>query len=176
MNTVWRDIAGYEGLYEVSNEGQVRRLIRLVQSAHDRGERRVAGLLKPQRNSKGRLRVNLCKEGIAKWHQVHRLVLIAFTGPPPFEGAECRHMDGNPERNCIGNLEWGTHTQNMQDKTAHGTQLIGNRQPNTKLDEHCVRAIRISGLSTRELAKLYGVSQVAIHLIKARKTWKHVED
>ena len=172
----WRDVPGYQGLYEVSSEGRVRSLIQLIPSAHASGERRIKKILNPQINKQGRLRVSLCKQGEPTWHQVHRLVLLTFDGAPPFEGAECRHRDNDPTNNHASNLHWGTHTDNMQDKTTHGTQLIGEKQPNARLNDEAVRSIRKSELSTRQLAKLYGVSQVAIHFVKSRKTWKHVED
>ena len=169
----WKDISGYVGFYQVSNEGRVRSLIRLLPSAIEQGIRREKQVLAQSRNKQGRLQVNLCREGFLKRFQVHRLVLEAFKGPAP-EGTECRHLDGDHTNNHEQNLEWGTHTENMNDKTGHGTQLIGEKHPRAKLTEDDVREIRATNATTRALAEVYGVSQVSIHFIRSRKTWKHV--
>lgn len=170
---IWKDVPEYEGLYQVSNEGRVRSLVRLTTEATARGVRKEKCVLRFGSNKQGRLQVVLCKEGVTKRVQVHRLVLEAFVGACP-EGHECRHGDGDHTNNFLYNLSWGTHTENMRDKTEHGTQLIGARAPNATLDEGAVRAIRASRETTRELAKKYGVSQCAISFIKTHKTWKHV--
>ncbi len=171
----WKDIPGYVGFYQVSNEGRVRSLIRLLPSAIEQGIRREKLILAFGKNKQGRLQVTLCKEGFTKRFQVHRLVLETFTGPAP-EGTECRHLDGDHTNNHEGNLVWGTHTENMQDKTAHGTQLFGERNPagRAKLTENDVKEIRASSATERALAAQYGVSQVSIHFIRTRKTWKHI--
>ena len=170
---LWRDVAGYEGLYQVSDDGRVRSLQRLMPSAVAAGVRRPKLLLKYGRNNQGRLQVTLCKEGVTKRFLVHRLVLAAFAGPCP-DGLEGLHWDGNHLNNKISNLHWGTHAENMQDMTRHGTSKQGEKSATARLKDQDVRDIRASNETQRALAARYGVSQVAIHAIRARKTWKHI--
>jgi len=169
----FRDIPGYEGFYQVSDEGNVISLVRLTPDAIARGVRKAKQSLAFGKNKQGRLQVTLCKHGFTKRFQVHCLVLLAFVGPCP-EGMECRHGDGNHTNNFLYNLEWATHTSNMRDKQGHGTNTEGEKHPSVKLTEDDVRAIRSSNWKGRDLAAHYGVSQVCIVFIKNRKTWKHV--
>jgi len=114
----WRPVVGYEGLYEVSDAGDVRSLSRAVPNRY--GTRRVQGrVLTASVGQRGRLSVNL-SDGRAEMRLVHHLVLEAFVGPRP-EGMECCHGDGNPGNNRLENLRWDTHTSNMLDMKAHGT-------------------------------------------------------
>ncbi|MGW7657847.1 NUMOD4 motif-containing HNH endonuclease [Streptomyces tendae] len=106
----WAHIAGYEGLYEVSTFGNVRSWSRTKRGA----------LLKPRSNKQGYLSVALTRAGSVKHRKIHQLVLEAFVGPRP-EGTVCRHLDGNPVRNVVGNLAWGTQSENMADAIRHGT-------------------------------------------------------
>lgn len=98
----WKDIEGYEGLYEISSLGRVRSL----NYNHNPGEIRV---LKPH---DGRyLRIELHKNGIRKWFSIHRLVAMAFL--PNTENYPCvNHKDENPHNNCLDNLEWCTISYN----------------------------------------------------------------
>lgn len=170
----WADVPGYEGLYQVSSFGAVARLQWVLPRLHEEGLRKRQRELTPIPRGRGqRLSVVLSKDGCAKWFQVHRLVLLAFVGPCP-EGMECRHLDGNPANNHIGNLTWGTQRENMGDMQFHRTQAYGLRNKRAKLTEQDVREIRAAQGTERTLAQRYGVSQVAIHFIRARKTWKRV--
>jgi HNH endonuclease/NUMOD4 motif len=170
----FRDIPGYEGFYQISDEGNVISLVRLTPDAIARGVRKAKQSLAFGKNRQGRLQVTLCKEGFTKRFQVHTLVLLTFVGPCP-EGMECRHLDGNHLNNRLGNLEWATHEVNMRDKQRHGTEVRGEDHFKAKLTEVDVRQIRASTATERELAFTYAVSQVAIHYIRTRKTWKHVQ-
>lgn len=122
----WVRVDGFER-YEVSDQGRVRSWI-------------------PWRNtplprliyigSKGRKehRMVILRDGGGKRTQrlVHRLVLAAFVGPCP-EGMEVRHVDGNPRNNHVGNLAYGTHSENERDKVRHGTH-------NNASKTHCPRS------------------------------------
>lgn len=159
----FRDIPGYEGFYQISDLGNVISLVRLLPAAVAAGRRTAKQSIMPGRNKQGRLQVTLCKRGFTKRFQVHRLVLLAFVGPCP-EGMECRHLDGNHLNNRLDNLEWATHA----------TSAKGGKSFKAKLTEDDVREIRAAQATERELAAKYGVSQVAVHFIRTRKTWKHV--
>lgn len=170
---LWRDIPEYEGFYQVSDDGRVRRLWQVLPSVFASGVRKHRNYLKPGRNNQGRLQVALSKNGEVTRFQVHRLVLLAFTGPCP-DGMESCHNDGDHTNNRIINLRWDTRYGNRADAIRHGTQPRGETSAKAKLTEQDVRDIRASSESERAMARKYGVSQVAVHYIRTRRTWKHV--
>jgi hypothetical protein len=109
MQETWRDVQGYEGLYMVSNLGNVKALPRF----HNNNG---CGYMQKERimlqGKRGRYpRVTLRKDGIAKDMSVHRLVAMAFI-PNPEKKPCVNHIDNNPENNCVDNLEWCTHREN----------------------------------------------------------------
>ena len=122
----WLPIAGYEGLYEVSDQGRVRSLRRVIYHSHT-GRQTIPGrILKPWLSAFGYEIVSLWRadEG---WKQgVHILVVTAFYGP---RGADMvvRHLDGNPTNNQVTNLRWGTQSENIQDCVRQGNHHYAKR-------------------------------------------------
>lgn len=110
----WRPVVGWEGLYEVSSEGQVRSL--------PRKGRREARMLTPVTGKRGYLVVTLSREGRCRPHPIHRIVAEAFLGPRP-DGMEVCHSDGSRLNNSVGNLRYGTSSQNKLDAVTHGTHV-----------------------------------------------------
>lgn len=117
----WKPVPEWEGLYEVSDQGRVRSLDRMVGSHHG-GRRLVRGrILKPQPAGKyGHLKVAPCKDGKEHPVQIHQLVMRAFVGACP-EGQEVRHLDSAPWNNTLANLAYGTRVENAQDRVQNGT-------------------------------------------------------
>ena len=97
----WRSIAGYEGLYEVSDLGRVRSL--------KFGKTKI---LKPGRVGGGYLMVVLCKDGKVRCMKVHRLVASAFI-PNPLGLETVNHIDEDKTNNDVSNLEWMSRTDNV---------------------------------------------------------------
>lgn len=95
----WRDIPGYEGLYQVSNLGRVKSLYRYKKQ------------LKPKISNAGYERVNLFKNKQGKWHSVHRLVAMTFV-ENPMNKPEVNHKDECKINNKASNLEWVTRKEN----------------------------------------------------------------
>lgn len=95
---IWKDIAGYEGLYQISNYGNIR---------NSKGR-----LLKYYENHKGYYKVGLNKNGKNSKFRVHRLVAQMFI-PNPHEYPQVNHIDGNKQNNNVTNLEWCTNTENQ---------------------------------------------------------------
>lgn len=99
----WKDIEGYEGLYQVSNLGNVKSL--------GNNKSRKEKLLKPGKNKSNYLTVVLCKNGEHKTCKVHRLVANAFI--PKIDGkTHVDHIDGNPSNNVYTNLRWCSQAEN----------------------------------------------------------------
>lgn len=118
---VWASVAGWEGLYEVSDLGRVRSLPRLV--PHWRGglARRPARIMRTSIDKDGYRTVCLSRPSTRQTVKVHRLVALAFLGDPPPSKPLCLHIDGDPQNNRLSNLRWGSHSENEQDKLRHGT-------------------------------------------------------
>lgn len=105
QNIEWKPIKGYEGLYEVSNDGRVRR-IRFINGSHNFEKIKEC---KQTLNSWGYMTVNLCKNGKSNTKRVHRLVAIAFLGESDLQ---IDHIDGNKQNNRLDNLEYVTPKEN----------------------------------------------------------------
>lgn len=112
LNEIWRDIKGYEGLYQVSNFGRVRSLDRIVNGNWKNPNiKRNGKILKINILPSGYCRVLLSKDGKTKLHYVHRLVATAFI-PNPNNYPCVNHKDENKQNNCVENLEWCTQKYN----------------------------------------------------------------
>ena len=120
---IWRDILGYEGRYQVSDEGRVRSLDRRVRlwtlQGGEQFVKKAGRVLTPGVLSTGHLYVFL---GRGNRRAVHRLVLETFEGPCP-AGMECLHgPDANPANNHRNNLRWGTRSENLKDDYVRGVR------------------------------------------------------
>lgn len=100
----WKDIAGYEGYYQVSNLGRVRSLDRTVKKWD--GEKVAKGIiLKQSKNLRGYLFVELFRNGIGRINTIHRLVAGAFIKNPN-NLSQINHKDEDKTNNKMENLEW----------------------------------------------------------------------
>lgn len=164
IKEVWLDIPGYEGVYEASNLGFVRRVKtgRVLKSSAEPGSYR---------------HVTLSVENRQRTVKVSIAVLSAFCGPAPFPGADAAHNDGDSTNDRLTNLRWATKVENQADIDRHGTRCRGEAVYGAKLTARRVRTIRArisSGLRNPPIAKEFGVSISTIHLIRHRKIWTHV--
>lgn len=116
MSEAWRPVSGYEGRYEVSDQGRVRSWLPTKQRLP------LPNLLVQIESEKGYLRVQLSGPDGRRNRRVHALVLEAFVGPCP-EGMQTRHMDGDKANNTLGNLSWGTPSENILDCVRLGTHF-----------------------------------------------------
>ena len=133
---IWKDIEGFEGLYQVSSYGRVKSL----------NYRRTCkeGILKPLKDRGEYLHVNLCKDGKMKHYPVHRLVATAFVENP--EGyTEVNHKDENKQNNCMENLEWCSRLYN---NTYNGrAKKAGKKNTNhPKMSKSVIGIDRVTGL------------------------------
>jgi len=176
---IWKDVKGYEGIYQVSSKGRVMRVVggQGVQAGH---------IMKATRQKSGYLYVGLRRDGKPqRVMRVHRLVLGAHVGPAPSPAHQGNHKNGDKDDNRVKNLEWVTASENVR----HAFDVLGREPPvapvlrgeangNVRLARRQVCQIRklyATGKHTqRELAELFGVSQTTIGEIVRRETWKHV--
>ena len=112
MSEVWKEISGYEGLYEESNLGNVRSLDRLIRSKNNGNIVRKGRILIPfYEEKKGYYQVRLAKNGKNKTFRIHRLVALAFL-ENPFNYTDVNHKDEIKTNNNVDNLEWCTRKYN----------------------------------------------------------------
>jgi len=153
---IWKDVEGYEGMYQVSDAGLVRSLDRL-----DSKGRRIKGrVLKPSVNGPGYYSVVLSKEGKVCTKEVHRLVAENILGRPSVK-REVNHKDGDKLNNNKDNLEWVDRGKNMR----HAYEIGLNNH------NHCSKAVAQYDLednlvaeyeSGREASRATGISQGGI--------------
>lgn len=110
MEEVWKDVQGFEGIYQVSNLGRVRSLDRYVECVdsfrHYKGK-----IMKQDKKKNGYMQICLRRQQVHKQVLVHRLVADAFI-PNVDNLPEVNHKDENKENNCVENLEWCTQAYN----------------------------------------------------------------
>ena len=136
----WLPVPGYEGLYDVSDQGRVRSLDRVVTERGGRTQRLRGRVLKPAPDPDGYLHVVLCN-GRPHTYKVHRLVARAFHGEPAPGQVVC-HNDGTYTNNIAGNLRWDTRSANNLDTVRHGTNHWASRT-------HCPQGHAYSPENTR---------------------------
>ena len=111
---IWKPINGYEGIYEVSNTGRIKSLEREYSNSgsYSGKIKRKESIIKQNINRLGYHVVTLSKNGVRKFHIVHRLVAFAFLeNPNSFK--EVNHKDLNKSNNNVDNLEWCDRTYNI---------------------------------------------------------------
>jgi hypothetical protein len=148
MKEIWKDIEGFEGLYQVSNLGRVKSF----DTTDKLGRIRKGRVLKPHRHPQGYLLVTLCKNGKHKNHKTHRVVAQAFI-PNPENKPEVNHIDENKTNNNVNNLEWSTRKENLN----HGTRT--ERMAKTQSIP-----IIATNIKTGEFREFYGISECARQL------------
>ena len=108
---VWKDIKGFEGLYQVSNTGRIRALDRKIGYRKGRLRNWKGTEKHPTENAKGYLKVSLFKDGKSVTREVQRFVAEAFISNPECK-EQVNHIDGNKHNNNVSNLEWTTPREN----------------------------------------------------------------
>lgn len=183
---IWKAISEYDGYYEASNLGRIRRLTRRGKD----GRLWKGRVLKQRLNIHGYFQVTLSCDGQQCCRTVHGLVCLAFHGPRP-PRHEVSHLDGNRANNAADNLRWSTHAENERMKWLHGSLPLGKKNgrhtkpwaypvgeshPQSKLTERQVVAIRKAhanrGIGAHQLAQIVGVSKTAIRQILSDRTWR----
>lgn len=126
LQEIWKDIKGYEGLYQISNFGRVKSLERYQQN-HSKLQKIEEKIKTIHIKNNGYQFVQLYKDNIMKNLHVHRLVAQAFI--PNLENkTQINHIDGNKLNNSVNNLEWVTSNENNKHKWDTGLQKPSEKQ------------------------------------------------
>ena len=144
---IWREVKGYEGLYEVSNLGRIK-------SFHKREE---GVILKPDKNPNGYLYIGLCKGSVKKSIKVHQLVAIAFLNHTP-NGCKIvvDHIDNDPLNNRLDNLQIITQRENLsKDKTTEFTGVQKRGEKFKSVIKSKGKIYTLGTFTTAEEASLY---------------------
>ena len=160
MEEIWKDIVGYEGLYQVSTLGRIKSLSRRVwNSGMNCYRNQYERFLTLIPDKKGYLRVNLSKEGRLKQLLVHRIVIIAFLENPN-NLPQVNHINEITSDNRINNLEWCTNLHNCNFGNHNSKVSTFQSEPITQytLSGEFVR----NWGSSREVERVLGYSNVNI--------------
>jgi len=166
MNEIWKDIAGYEGLYQVSNLGRIKSLPR-------NGTINLERFIKPRVDS-GYERVWLSKNNKTKPLKISRLVAMAFISNT-YNKPEVNHIDGNKLNNCVVNLEWVTKSENIKHAFYSGLAKPTKEQKHAKANFVIATQVRMlckQGIKQIEIARIFGLSRTIVSNIKLNKSWK----
>jgi len=182
---IWRDVLGFEEMYQVSNFGRVKGLKRKVvtpggfRTVHERimDQHRHSGNHNPD-GKYASLFVSLSKDNKVHPHFVHRIVLEAFIGKRP-DGTVCCHRDGNGFNNHIENLRWDTPRANTKDSIRHGTFKLGT----IKNENHfkakyknyqviMIRKLATAGVPRHIIEKAFNAKHGSLSRIITNKIWK----
>lgn len=179
VQEVWKDVVGYEGLYQVSNLGRVKSLDRQIIRSNGTGYFVKEKILKSSLRN-GYPCVSLHSDKGRKKY-THRLIAEAFI-PNPKNKPEVNHINGIKNDNRIKNLEWATYSENI--KHAYNTGLRihnvgkGEKCPRSKLTEKQILKIRekytTGNYTYKQLADEYSVTDTTIGLIIRRENWSHI--
>ena len=181
MEEIWKDIPEYQGFYQISNLGRVKRKKRNVNSFIQKsGFRTISDrICNSQDNGKGYKQIYVSINNKRKLFYIHRLVAIHFIENPDNK-PQVNHKDGNKSNNVFNNLEWCSRIENI--KHAIEKKLInakGENSKNAKLTEKQVLAIRrLNKINPKfnktKVAKKLNVRDTTIHKIIKNKRWCHI--
>ena len=161
----WKDIKNYEGLYQVSNLGNVKSLER--NKSNGKGLVKIDEKILTQNITNwGYCKVALYKNGARKYYKVHRLVAEAFI-PNPNNKEQINHIDGNKLNNNVNNLEWNTRIENMNHARING--LCGNNTDSNyillKDNDGKTKLANIININSGKILKTFDNNNVNYELI-----------
>ncbi len=179
---VWKDVVGYEGIYEVSNLGNVRSLDRYVNGKLTSRLLKRGRPLVQKLTAQGYRSVHLRDKlnDLESWPSVHRLVALAFI-PNPENKETVNHIDGDKQNNCVCNLEWATKSEQTIHAFANNLMTVrGNTLYNEEFKENVKQYYEQNNISYNKLAEHFGMSgRTASRIVRGmygdpRKSPKHI--
>lgn len=176
----WIDIAGYDGLYKINEDGDIMSLDRVRTGSHFTVRHRVykSRILKPGRAGRYNT-VVLTKMGIKKTLLVHRLVALTFI-PNPENKKYVNHLDFNRFNNKASNLEWCSQLENVRYTVSAGRNNAPKGEKNSMSKFNDAEIIKLfelrrGGKTQAEIAKMFSVDPSTVSTILTRKTYRHVD-
>lgn len=173
----WRDVPGFEGLYQVSDLGRVRSLDRITPAGPGGVGRAIrrGKILSPKVRPDGYLHAVLCEGGAKRYLLVSRMVASAWHGAPPTVKHEAAHGALGKKVNTPQNLRWATREENERDKIRDGTLRTGESHQWAKLTAAQVAEIRKARpyKTLKVLGFEYGVHFSTISALCCGVSWKH---
>jgi len=170
---IWKDIPGYEKIYQVSNLARVRSFA-IPHLQKPKGPR----ILSQATNRKtGHKWVSLFKNGKAYRPGVHRVMMMAFKPQSDMSLLVC-HLNGVSDDNRLDNLMWGTHSINNHHTLEHGTRMRGSKHHKAKINEQDALDIKkmiAAGTKNRDIANQYPISENMVSKIRHGKAWGYIE-
>lgn len=172
-----KNIKGYEGLYSISDTGEVRRIFTTIIRSDGKKKRFKARLLKSLISSHGYFGLRLSKNSITEQKYIHRLIAEHFIPNP--KKLDCiNHKDGNKLNNSISNLEWCTKKYNNQHAYRTGLNTNQGETHNAgklkKIDVRIIREALSLNHKASNIARYFKVRPNNISNIKYFKIWKIV--
>jgi hypothetical protein len=155
---IWKDVVGYEGLYEVSNYGEIRSLYHF--NGHKYQQRIKPYILSKSKTSTGYWKVELVKNGEKKSHKVHQLVGKAYINNPENK-KEINHINFDTLDNNVMNLEWSTRKENME----HSSSNYRMGQIKNKYDEEKIVNEYKLGTPLATVLKNNNITRVALYRV-----------
>ncbi|MEM8781042.1 MAG: NUMOD4 domain-containing protein [Cyanobacteria bacterium P01_G01_bin.49] len=171
ITEIWKDIPGYEGLYQVSNQGRVKSVARVIKSKTGQTYWYSGKILTSGKTNKGYLKVDLKINGKTNSKNIHRLVAMVFVANKNNK-PQVNHIDGDKLNNNSSNLEWVTNLENRR-------HALKNNLQYTKIDSpDCLIAIKVlkdRGLTLEEIGAIFGVTKTTISRVLKGKSLKRFD-
>ncbi|MCS2403788.1 NUMOD4 motif protein [Bacteroides salyersiae] len=158
MIEIWKDIPQFEGLYQVSNIGNIRSVERIVPFGSQYRTIKSSNL-RFFKKSNGYLSVKIYKDNRQYTMYVHRLVAMAFCDGY-FDKADVNHKDGNKSNNVSSNLEWCTRSENQIHSVKVLHNKLGNREICKKWNSKPIVQLSIGGEKIRDWSSSFEVQRV----------------
>jgi len=176
---IWKDIEGYEGLYQASNLGRIRSLDRYIPHSLGGSAFIRSKILSGYSKNCKYERLTLYSNTNSKTYLVHRIIANTFVSNPENK-PYVNHIDGDKLNNKASNLEWCTAKENTHHAIENGLQKVkGEFQTNSKFtpkDILDIRKMLDEGRTSRSIAEDYDVHESTISLIKIGKHWSHIQE
>lgn len=167
MKEEWKPVYAFEGQYEISTEGNVRSVTRVIQQNRK-------GVLSPK-NIKGKpLKASPFSNGYTgvniggRWELIHRLVARTFLLPSGFDQQQVNHKNLVKNDNRLENLEWCSQSQNRQHAVFHGSH---NKVKLSPEDVREIRRLVTTDIRRVDICKKYKITYTALKNINSGKTW-----
>lgn len=161
MGEMWKAIPGFEGVYEASNEGRIRRINFVFRG------RKPPYYLKPLKHNHGYFLVALHKDKKQRTYLIHRLVMLAFCGP---SNLSVNHKNGDKSDNRLANLEYVSLEENAKHSCFAGLNPKYNKRKGTAEVVRKIHELRSKGLTQQTIASSVGFSQSHVSFILRTKS------